>query len=63
MKYFAGLLFVISTHTFAYKVEVKTYDSVRKLAGAVQNSDPAEESLLIYDSPDSKLKNKMLVID
>jgi hypothetical protein len=63
MKFFAGLLFVFSTHAFAYKVEVKTYDTIRKLAGAAQNNEASEESLLIYDSPDSKLKNKMLVID
>lgn len=58
MKIFAGLLFLFSTTAYSYKVEIKTYDTVRKIAGTAEKADDIEQPLLVYDSPDSKLKNK-----
>lgn len=58
MKIFAGLLFLFSTTAFSYTVQIKTYNTVRKIAGLPEKADIPEESLLVYDSPDSKLKNK-----
>ncbi len=65
MKTLIGALVLLSISAQAYEVKIKQHDTLRKIAGEPsQNASvKSEESLLVYDSPDSKLKNKTQVID
>lgn len=63
MKLILFLAGIASISAQAYETEIKVHNMVRKIAGG--ESQPAEDkddAVLVYHSPDSKLKNKTSVI-
>ena len=64
MKKIIFVLMIASFKVNALNVKIHVHNSIRQIAGeSTSDSENDEKSVLVYDSPDSKSKNKITVID
>ena len=60
---YIGAIIFLQIQASAYKIQIKTHDSIRRLAGQTEETNSTEKEFLVYESPDSKSGSQIWKID
>ena len=60
---YIGAILFLHIQASAYKIQIKTHDSIRRLAGQTEETNSTEKEFLVYESPDSKSGSQIWKID